>query len=496
MKTRYSVYCPAVPLAMSADVEGESCLFEIYAEHYRLGEDLTDRQPTTQRTISLDDKAIRKQWEPVAAPLRSAGLYESGCTAVAAVRKLGLTPPPGAVYQKFHRLAYVNDLRLHLTAARAPSEWQTHAGAIEGRSAELALALALLLAASRRPDRLVIATGRLGAQPAGTRSEDPDVEVLEVGKVPEKLRLIERLALDHKLPRGPNHTDSVWVFTPATFKNGEASVAVETLPEVRRLKMLGITVIQVGTLSEAAGHLAVKRAHWMRQDSVWLGWIVGAPLFLVALAWAASYWWPRDRLVTSPQLTVFVSYPEKRDSSVNLKQAKPNPKKLEEVPRVFLNDKLSFELSPHPGEYRYLFTLDGDGSAYIVGPEKDKPFIIPKEGPPVFVTIMLVTSKLWSADQLNSLNKKISGLQLKPTLPREIRYHFLLQNCIPMRAPSAPPTPIDQDKGGPPVYGEDESTINLPDQCDAWANQLLNTLLHEMPNKTRIDGYAFQIAKY
>lgn len=486
MKERYSVYCPVVPLASTATPAVEGYLLEIDAQPHGFGEDSTDRLPAPGQSArsaqALDDQADRKQWDRVAAPLRPTGLYESGCTAAAAVRKRGLKKPLGAVYQALHRQAYVNTLRLHLVAARAPSEWQTRAGMIEGRSAELALALALLLAASRGPHHLVIATGRLGGQPAGTRPEDPDVEVLSVGKLPEKLRLVEELAKTRNLPRGRDHTDPIWLFTPTMSENGGESVTVEALPEVARLKDVGITVIPVKTLGEAARRLKAQRARWMWQDSAWIGGIFCVPLILGAVI----YGWLQPRLPATPtQLEINV-----------LGQSEKVLKPLQNLSAVYLDDTLILRFSLYPGKFGYILQLQSDGDAYIEslpsGKDKDKSIPMNKFLPSMtnLTLLMLVTHESWSIDRQENIEKTLSALRLQPQLPPGVQYHFAMKKCTPMKSG---PVMTSFTFKGPQVILEDSTSQAV---CADWAKQLLETLSQETQGKIQLSGYTFKVDPY
>ena len=490
MKERYSTYVPVVPPASTGDQETEGRLLEIGAQPYGFGEDLTDLNPAPdqQSAQATDDQAIRKQWDRVAAPLRQAGLYASGCTAAAAVRKLGLKKPMFAVYQVLHRQAAVETLRLHLAAAKAPSDWQTHAGNIEGRSAELALALALLLAASQAPPRLVIATGCLGAQPAGTRLEHPDVEVLSVGKVPEKLRLVEQLAKTQRLPRGREHTDPVWLFTPATFENGGEPVAVDTLPEVARLKALGITVVPVNTLMEAAEKLGAQRARWMGQDSVWLGGIVGLPLMVGAVLYAVLYG-PKPPLpVTPPQLDITVVEP-----------ASETEEPLQSARTVFLDETLRLRFSRHPGEFRYLLQVHPDGDAYLdpLPPQADaQDMDIRTVLPPAFpqnpadlTVLLLVTPEAWSKRQQDALARALKTLHPQLELPTGVQYQFTMGQCTPV---TVGPKLTQLTFKGPPA------TFKPPPEsavCADGARQLLETLHQQTQGTVRWSGYTFKVAR-
>lgn len=485
MKERYGIaYIPTISL--STHIEG--ALVNVYAKPYGFGEDPTDQAPEQEQDArqaqELDCKAIRLDWDRVAAPLRPAGLYRSGYAAAAAVRSLGLKKPALAIYQTLHRQAYVDTLRLHPGTEATASN-------IEGRSGELAMALALLLAASRPPSGLVIATGQLG-QIKGTRPEDPDVEVLPVGKLPEKLRLIERLAREKKLPRGPKHTDPVWLFTPTTFDNAGKQVAVETLPEMGQLRSLGITVIPVKTLSEPADRLKARRARWMWQDSAWLGGLACLPLVLGAVI----YWWPNPPLtVTSPSLEIRV-----RDQN----QGRSLP--LEQVHSVYPDQILDLTCSQHEREFRYLLTVHSHGKVTIeevIGPkpisyridDPDSPSVNSiniSNSPDYWVVLLLVSSQFWSETQRHKLEISISAsFSEPPKLPDRMRYRFDTFGCKKIMVnPNIAES--GNFRGG---YGFSPVKVPPPSpECADWTKQILETLNQKVPSKVRLDGYAFQIA--
>jgi hypothetical protein len=487
MKERYTVYIPTVPLTAGRTVEAGGSLLEIYAEPFGSIKNLNNLPPEqaqeAQQAQTLNNKAIRKQWERVAAPLYTFDvLYKSGITAVASVQKLGLKRPLLAIYQWWKRQAYIESLRLYLAGTRtvdnAPHDWRSASHDVDGYSAELGLALALLMTASQAPHHLVIATGRLSGQPSGTSIKDPDdVEVLSVGKLPEKLRLIERLAIDKKLPRGRDHKDPVWLFTPTTFDNGEG---VKTLPEAGRLKDLGIAIIPVKTLGEAAGHLKAERARWMWQDGAMLGGIACLPLILSAMI----YWWPKPPLpVTLPNLEINV-----------LDQESNAPEPLQKVPNIYLDQELILGFSSHPDEFRYLLQLHSDGDTYIdfLPPEIiTKKMEMKKFPPPNLTLLMLVTGKSWSENQQRNLAKMVSDLRLQPKLSPRVQYRFTTEGCTPVNIASIKIAPTNIR--GPRVPLEDPSPNAV---CAAWAMQLLETLKQQTQEKIRLSGCAFQVAPY
>jgi hypothetical protein len=155
MSSRRTVHIPIVQPGGSAGGRAEDRLIEVYTQHYAF-DPLTKAEEASQRAV--DAKARDKDWDRVAAPLRKVGLYQAGCAAASAVRKLGIRQPLTALFQRISRLAWIEGQRLQSAGAKGPSE---------GRSAELGLALALLMCASGSRDRQIIATGALGGQPQG-----------------------------------------------------------------------------------------------------------------------------------------------------------------------------------------------------------------------------------------------------------------------------------------------------------------------------------------
>jgi hypothetical protein len=269
MSSRRTVHIPIVqPGGLSAAREAaEDRLIEVYTQHYAF-DPMTKHEEAESREV--DARARDKDWDRVAAPLRKVGLYQAGCAAASAVRKLGIRQPLTALYQRISRLAWIEGQRLHPAGAQGPSE---------GRSAELGLALALLMCASGSRQRQIIATGALGGQPRG--AIDDDVEVLPVGSLPEKLRLVLTLARHGGLP-GLGAGREVLFFTPRRFERDGLGSDVEALPEVGRLKELGVRVVPVERLSEAAAELKALRARHLFHDH--LAQAIVACLLLVAVS--------------------------------------------------------------------------------------------------------------------------------------------------------------------------------------------------------------------
>ncbi len=273
-RTRRTVHIPIVRpnRGRLADHDGqEDRLIEIYTQHHAL-EALTKAEE--ERNFAIDSKALDKDWDRVAAPLRKVGLYQAGCAAASAARKVGIEPPLTALYQRISRLAWIEGQRLQPAVSKGPSE---------GRSAELGLALVLLMSASGSHDQQIIATGALGGQPLGVG--DDDVEVLPVGGVPEKLRLIATLARNKALPRFDERR-KLLCFVPKKFQQDDSWLDTTTLPEVDELTDLGVRVVPVGRLSEAAAILNARQSRHLFYDRL----VQAAMIGLVVLGTAAFAW--------------------------------------------------------------------------------------------------------------------------------------------------------------------------------------------------------------
>ena len=249
----------------------EDKLVEVYTQLPGL-DTMTSQE--AKRLQATDSKALDKDWDQVAAPLRKVGLYQAGCTAASAVRKLGIAPPMSALYQRISRLAWIDGQRLLPATAKGPSE---------GQSAELALALVLLMGASGSPARQVIATGALGGQPPGVAEDD--VEVLPVGSLVEKLRLVLTLAGHGSLPRFTRDEELLF-FTPRHFEEAGELRDVASLAEVDQLRKMGVRVVPVDRLSKAASTLNARRSKHLVADRL----AQAAVALVVLLAGAAGAW--------------------------------------------------------------------------------------------------------------------------------------------------------------------------------------------------------------
>jgi hypothetical protein len=273
-RNRRTVHIPIVQPGGGAGGRGasEDRLIEVYTQIQ--GFDPMTREEEEQ-SRAVDAKARDKDWDRVAAPLRKVGLYQAGCAAASAVRKLGIAQPLTALYQRISRLAWIEGQRLHPATAQGPSE---------GRSAELGLALVMLMCASGSRHRQVIATGALGGQPP--RVSEDDVEILPVGSLPEKLRLVATLARHGGLPQFDAKKELLF-FTPRRFQQDGEWEEVAALPEVAQLKEFGVRVVPVDRLSEAAAAVDARRARHLARDRLAQALLIGACLISgIGVAWS------------------------------------------------------------------------------------------------------------------------------------------------------------------------------------------------------------------
>lgn len=275
-RTRRTVHIPIVRPNREQTVHDgqEDRLIEIYTEHYALE---AHTKAEVERNLAIDVKALDKDWDRVAAPLRKVGLYQAGCAAASAARKIGIDPPLTALYQRISRLAWIEGQRLQPAVGKGPSE---------GRSAELGLALVLLMSASGGHDQQIIATGALGGQPLGVSTDD--VEVLPVGSLPEKLRLVATLARNKALPRFDERRKLLF-FVPQQYERDDHWYDTTTLPEVDELAELGVRVVPVNHLSEAAAILDARRSRHLFYDRLAQAAMVGL-VVLGTTAFAWSQW--------------------------------------------------------------------------------------------------------------------------------------------------------------------------------------------------------------
>lgn len=257
-------------------------LIEVYSQRYTAGD---------EERRKLDEKALDKDWDRVAAPLRKIGLYQAGCAAASAVHKLGLKRPRTALYQWLKPQAWIEGQRLHSFSPQGPTE---------GSSAELGLAVTLLMSAAGAPHRHAFATGVLSHNP-GPRTND--VEILPVGRLPEKLDLVIQHLTEQGLPSTPRKRKLLF-FTPTHFEQNGVTTPVKDLAGVQELSRLGVEVVPVAWLSEVARTLHAHKSRYLFQDR--LLQLLAGGLVLLGLLGAGWSWWrhapiPLAYLPASPE---------------------------------------------------------------------------------------------------------------------------------------------------------------------------------------------------
>jgi hypothetical protein len=258
---RHTVYVPLVRYRRSRDDAGEAAICELWCEQRGAGEPRGDVPCDADRRVA-----------PIAAPLLASHLFEAGCAAAMAVRKLGTLPPRLGLWQRLRPYAWLESRRLHA------------AGAIPhlGDSAELGLALALLLPKSRH-DASILATGSLTGDAPELRERD--AAVFPVGAVEEKLAdILRRVQAGTFTPS--NRWGRVPFFTPRADERGRP---VAELAVAAQLKEAGIEVVPISWLSEAARRLGCERAPLLPADRVSLATAILLALGLAA-GGAASLW--------------------------------------------------------------------------------------------------------------------------------------------------------------------------------------------------------------
>jgi len=295
MKNRTTVFIPVVTpqgkpvngYATGERVEGR--LIEVYAESYRFGDDISDfsaeKAAIQQEQSAYDRKAIAKYWDRVSAPLRknSPALYQSGCVAANALRKIRFKHRFLALFQVIKPKAVIESKRLHAVTAWGPTE---------GHSAELGLALALAASVSGKGRAVIVATGAMSlSTPEATITpafRDNDVKVQPVGSLQEKLRL-----LLHEIREGGFQEliadRELLVITPRYCRQSGENQEVKSLPETKALSALGVRVAPVDWLSEALTAMQADTTHYLALDRV-IQSAVGLITLLVVVLGGFSVW--------------------------------------------------------------------------------------------------------------------------------------------------------------------------------------------------------------
>lgn len=274
---RRSVYIPVVPRSAGnsserSQSESSTELVKIYAQTI----------VSSKRQEQSENKALDKDWPLVAAPLRQTGsaLFQAGCAAISAVRTLSIQRPKFAVHQYFRPQAWLESLRLYAAGHRGPSE---------GGSAQLGLAIVLLMAATHSKTRNIIATGVLSTR----SSREYDSRVCPVGNLPQKLKLVLEHAKSKSLalPDAGKNQPLIF-FTPKTYEVDDIIYQVVDLPDVKYLQDAGIKVEPIEWLSEAAELLDAKSTRYHVVDHIYhsvFAFVTTAVFVVLAgLSWLAA----------------------------------------------------------------------------------------------------------------------------------------------------------------------------------------------------------------
>ena len=193
------------------------------------------------------------------------GLYQAGQQAKAAIRLLAL-PGRGWLARSSEALHVVNPGDIVGLSAENAS------------SAELGLALALVLFQSQAEPRAVIASGALDLGGA-TR----DIRVLPIHHLAGKLRLVARHFSQPGSAPAPKN------FIVPTHDPDGASVVDRYQPEIQALSALSIEVRCVWTLADAAQIVGARRRAQSRTERG-LRRMLAAVAGIIVVAVAARYW--------------------------------------------------------------------------------------------------------------------------------------------------------------------------------------------------------------
>jgi hypothetical protein len=266
-KKHYNVLIPIVELENNLTASN-SFLLTIYS--------------STEFDPKKDAKAIQIGVDPIAIELMSCGLARAGINALGAVRKLGIYKPWFAFYQWLKPQINLHKQRLYCVGAQ---------GAANSSSAELGLALALLMGAANNTENCVIATGSLVPTVGNDAHYDriKDAKIYPVGSLVEKLNLIKNVAEKKQLAKNIRYC-----FIPETTLPHNQPVKDNPIIQklIAELGKLGIDVIPISWLSEAANVLGAYKLRTLWQDWV-LRIIIAITLFSV-ISWGMYLWW-RDR---------------------------------------------------------------------------------------------------------------------------------------------------------------------------------------------------------
>lgn len=222
---------------------------------------------------------------PAIAELADWRLYEAGAIALGAVRRLNVPRKTLAIAARF------GSRREHtyLSVTNGPDTIGLQSST--SRSAELGLALALLMHGSQSKDHTVIATGCLSRDVSLNKSSQDDIAVLPVEGIRAKLETIRQALIVTKGSAYPKH---VYLFLPLETQEGAliTDVFAEELEAlISGFKDEGVKLIisPVASLGEAVEILGIKRLELTFVDKMVATAAVGA-FALAALVSITMLW--------------------------------------------------------------------------------------------------------------------------------------------------------------------------------------------------------------
>lgn len=223
---------------------------------------------------------------PEIALLNDCRLYPAGTIALAAIRRLDLKPGGLALSRWFG----VSPGSAYLSVSNAPELYGLTPE--NSASAQLGLALALLMHQCQSPARVAVATGELAVDDLASVLEGgrDNVGVKPVGMLAQKFEAIGRLLIDYK---GAALSSSLPLFFPRRMETGEETAAAHTetlvaLEALYRAQGVTLAVHPVDSLREAAAILGADRLPTSRLDRALTGALLAAPL--LAGAAAEEHW--------------------------------------------------------------------------------------------------------------------------------------------------------------------------------------------------------------
>ncbi len=222
--------------------------------------------------------------DPALSNLHDYGLYKAGQTAQGSLSRLALKPSVLSLAQRL-RPSVRNSF---LTITNAPEVGRLEPG--NSRSAELGLALALLMHAGQGPDTRVIATGCLLPETISTDGKSPDVAVGPVGGIKGKIAALMRSLETAECRPLP---ERIKFFLPDRTLDGGSNLSahakdLEDLASAYREKGFVLEVEVVKSLREAAEKLGISTLAMSPRDRFYTS---VAGLLLVAFLSAGLFWY-------------------------------------------------------------------------------------------------------------------------------------------------------------------------------------------------------------